>query len=73
MRRCVERLALKGEIDQPRMTDLSRLAFRRLAYPALTPANMGHTWEALLAVTLHRAHSSCGVGAAQGSKWKLPS
>ena len=34
---------MKGEIDRPRMTDLSRIAFGRSAYAALTPANLGQT------------------------------
>jgi hypothetical protein len=57
---------IKGEIDRPRMADLSRLAFRRPRYPALTPVNLGQTGEALIAVTLHKAHDFHGVDADQG-------
>jgi hypothetical protein len=59
---------IKSEIDRPSMTGPSRLAFRRPAYPALTPVNLGQTGEALLAVTLHQTHGFHEAGAAQGSK-----
>jgi hypothetical protein len=63
---------IKDEIDRPKMTDLSHLAFWKPAYPALTPVNLGQTGEPLVAVTKHKAHGFHGVGAAQGAKCICP-